>query len=91
MRSGFLTRSDSRPIDDSSPEEYRPMLGLLRHLIDVIERHGDGGELSHEDGHQLDRWEDDAYVYLGSAMPDIPDRDIDISVHDGNIMIRVER
>jgi hypothetical protein len=91
MRTLPFTQLTILSIDDHPPDEYRPMLGLLHHLFDVMEWLGGGGDLHDGGAQQPERWKDDSYVYLESIIPGMSDRDVDISVHDGKILIRVGR
>jgi hypothetical protein len=79
------------PVDEPSAEECLPLVVLLQSLLSSLGRQGHGEAPPGVDGTPPDRWDDDAYTYFESAVTELADWDIDISLHDGKAMIRVAR
>ncbi len=79
------------PVDEPIAEECLPLLVLLHSLLSSLGRHGHGDAPPGVDGSPLDRWDNDSYTYFESAVAELADCDIDISLHDGKALIRVRR
>jgi HSP20 family molecular chaperone IbpA len=69
---------------------------LLLHLLDLLATAL--GRVRADDplpdvgrGATVERWEDDDHVYLESKLPGGPGSEIDISIHEGLVFIRIER
>ena len=83
-------RSTSRPNEQEHSELDRALNRLLRRLLATARRRGSCDPPSGRGGEPPERWEDDDYVYIETSAPGI-DRDIDISVHAGHVLIRMEK
>jgi hypothetical protein len=79
------------PVDETIAEECLPLIVLLRSLLSSLGRHGHGEVPPGVYGSPPDRWDDDSYKYFESHVAELADCDIDISLHDGNVLIRVAR
>jgi HSP20 family molecular chaperone IbpA len=69
----------------------RSLLGLLGRLLIQLDSNGDVPQSGSPSDQPLERWEDDAYLYLEARLPDVQDRDVDVCVHDGKVVIRMEK
>ena len=85
------TQSVSFPIDDLPSDAYRALRNLFGRLLRVIDRNESNETHSDRGNHAFDWWGGDGCLYLESLCPDLSERDVDISVHDGKIFIRLER
>jgi hypothetical protein len=63
---------------------------LFVELVQILERLKDSTEDSGGEN-RLERWEDDAFVYLQTDLNLIFESEIDINVHDGRFYVRLER
>ena len=79
------------PVDEPIAEECLPLIVLLHSLLSSLGRHGHGEAPPGVDCSPPDRWYDDSYAYFESAVAELADCDIDISLHDGKALIRVGR
>jgi hypothetical protein len=62
-------------------------------LLTILERimaAGRPGVRPAASGEILRRWEDEHYIYFGARLPD-NGRNVDINIHDGTLMIRLEK
>ena len=85
--------SSVRHADGLPIEGQRSVLGILGCWLDRIDRAEDGpaSDRSDRSDRPPARWEDDEHVYFEATLPDIPAQDVEVSVHDGRIMIRIEK
>ncbi len=67
------------------------MLGLLLALYATLDRHRDGNPPANPDVYQPEQWEDHENIYLEFVIPDLFDRDVDISTQNGRTLIRSGR
>ena len=74
------------PVDEPIAEECLPLVVLLHSLLSSLGRHGHGEAPPGVDGSPPDRWDDDSYTYFESAVAELADCDIDISLHDARPM-----
>lgn len=91
-----LTEFDDR---DASPTRDPGLHGdgarlrlLLNLLVTTLERiRGDDPLPDVRRVAAPDRWGDEGFVYLESNLPGVPGSEIDISIHEGLVFIRIER
>ena len=76
--------------DGSAGNIDREDLQVILTILRLISAAGRGDPLHPEHRAGLESWEDDSYVYFGADMPDAG-RDIDINVHEGQLMVRLEK
>ncbi len=87
----LMAREPAGPDGEPPDADCRSLLSLLGRLLTQIDSSGNAGSTNGSADRPADRWEDDAYIYLEAMLPDIHDRDVDISVHDGKVVIRMEK
>ncbi len=64
---------------------------LLARLLSSLDAAGRGDTEANPDDSRLARWEDEDYLYFEVTLPAHGLRDVDIAVHDGRVLIRIER
>ncbi len=69
----------------------RSLLGLLGRLLIQMDSIGDVPRAGSSSDRPPERWEDDAYIYLEARFPDGEGRDVNVCVHDGKVVIRMEK
>jgi hypothetical protein len=67
------------------------LLSLLGCLLIQMDPSGDDASIDGAADRPVDRWEDDAYIYLEAILPDAHGRGVDVCVHEGKVIIRMER
>lgn len=87
----LLSRESDTLVAEPRCERYAALSRLVRHLLAVVERLESGECPPHADCDEPGCWRDETYLYIESTIPDADDRDIDVSVHDGRLMIRLSR
>jgi len=80
------------PADDPPCADSRSLFKLLGRLLTQIDPSETAGSSTNGSAHRsVDRWEDDAYLYFEAMLPDVLDRDVDICLHNGKVVIRMEK
>jgi hypothetical protein len=65
---------------------------LLNLLVTTLQRiRADDPVPDVRSGAAPERWGDEEFVYLESNLPGVPGSEIDISIHEGLVFIRIER
>lgn len=77
-------------LDTVDPSSRWPVLAdLLCHLVNQLVNIDPEAIGKTEQG--LDEWSDEGYVYLEANLSRVIDLEADITVHDGKVMIRLEK
>ena len=79
------------PAPAPRPDRDRSLPALLRSVLAVIDRYGEGTPRSYVSNGLPEWWEDDNYLYLECILPDDLHREIDIFVNEGKAVIRVAK
>ena len=87
----LMAREADGPADKPADADPRSLLSLLGRLLTQIDSGGNAGSTNGSADRPPDRWEDDAYIYFEAMLPDIHDWDADVCVHDGKVLIRMEK
>jgi HSP20 family molecular chaperone IbpA len=91
MDESLMAREADGPANKPPGADPRSLLSLLGRLLTQIDSSGNAGSTNGSADRPLDRWEDDAYIYFEAMLPDIHDRGVDVCVHDGKVIIRMEK
>jgi HSP20 family molecular chaperone IbpA len=87
-----LMARDPAFLPDKFPDaDPRPLLSLLGRLLIRMDPSGDDASIDGPADRPVDRWEDDAYIYLEAILPDARSRGVDVCVHEGKVNIRIAK
>ncbi len=87
----LFSREPDRLIAEPPCEQNAALSDLVRHLLAVVERLESGEPPADADCDDSGCWRDESYLYVETTIPDADDRDLDVSVHHGLVMIRISR
>ncbi len=87
----LIAREPAGPADKVHGADLRLVLGALGRLLAQMGSSGDPAATDGLADRLPDSWEDDAYIYFEAMLPNVRDRDLDVCVHDGKVVIRIEK